>query len=225
MARSQALIDRIDKLEHRLARLEDEREVARLQNIYGYYLDNRMWGEIAALFAEDGEIEIGRRGGYRGRERVHRFLEQVLGQGRWGLLREEVINHIQLQMVITVAADRHSAKMRSRALIQGNLPPGQARMLLAEGLYENDYVRTDGRWLIQRLWWVPTFYFTVPGFETAVFESAAPSADFAPDTRPREPLPALGRDFPPFHYAHPFTAQTAPTPASSVERAGAGRSP
>lgn len=224
MAHSQALIDRIGELEHRLARLEDEREVARLQNMYGFYLDNRMWGEIAALFAEDGEIEIGRRGGYRGRERVHRFLEQVLGQGRWGLLREEVINHIQLQMVITVAADRHSAKMRSRALIQGNSPPGQARMLLAEGLYENEYVCTNGRWLIQRLWWVPTFYFTVPGFETAVFESGPPSEVFAPDTPPRSPLPALGRDFPPFHYAHPFTGETAPIPASSVAWARGGPS-
>jgi SnoaL-like domain len=83
MADSQALINRIVELEHRLALLRDEREIARLQNIYGFYLDNRMWGELAALFAENGEIEIGRRGGYRGRERVRRFLEQVLGQGRW----------------------------------------------------------------------------------------------------------------------------------------------
>ncbi|MGB6452732.1 MAG: nuclear transport factor 2 family protein, partial [Steroidobacteraceae bacterium] len=103
MANSQALINRVSELEHRLALLEDEREIARLQNVYGFYLDNRMWGEIAALFCEDGEIEIGRRGGYRGRARVHRFLEEVLGQGRWGLLENEIIHHIQLQMVITVA--------------------------------------------------------------------------------------------------------------------------
>ncbi|MGH8219689.1 MAG: nuclear transport factor 2 family protein [Steroidobacteraceae bacterium] len=70
MADSQLLINRIGELERRLALLEDEREIARLQNIYGFYLDNRMWGELAALFAENGEIEIGRRGGYRGRERA-----------------------------------------------------------------------------------------------------------------------------------------------------------
>lgn len=214
MTDAQALIDRVGDLERRLARFEDEREIARLQNIYGYYLDNRMWGEIAALFAENGEIEIGRRGGYKGRERVHRFLEEVLGQGRWGLLRDEVINHIQLQMVITVAADRRTAKMRSRALIQGNSPPGQTRMLLAEGLYENDYVRASGRWLIERLWWVPTFYFSVPGFETATFESGPASESFPPDTPPRRGLPALGRDFPPFHYAHPVTGATSPVPGS-----------
>ena len=217
MADRGALENRIDELERRLALVEDEREIARIQNIYGFYLDNRMWGEISGLFAEDGEIEIGRRGGYRGRGRVRRFLEEVLGQGRWGLLPQEIINHIQLQMVITVAPDRRTAKMRSRALVQGNSPPGQSRMLLAEGVYENDYVREDRRWLIRRLWWAPTYYFTVPGFETAVFESGPVSADFPPDTPPRSPHPGLGRDFPPFHYDHPVTGAAPPIPASAPD--------
>lgn len=217
MADSQALINRISELEHRLGLLEDEREVARLQNMYGFYLDNRMWGEIAALFCEGGEIEIGRRGGYRGRVRVHRFLEQVLGQGRWGLLENEIIHHIQLQMVITVALDRQTAQMRSRALIQGNSPPGQTRMLLAEGLYENEYRRESGRWMIRRLWWIPTYYFSVPGFETAVFESGPASDAFPPDTPPRTRHPGLGRDFPPFHYAHPFTGARTPFPTSEQQ--------
>ncbi len=145
---------------------------------------------------------------------MHRFLEQVLGEGRWGLLAEEIINHIQLQMVITVAPGRGTAKMRSRALVQGNSPPGQSRMLLAEGVYENDYVRVDGQWLIQRLWWAPTYYFTVPGFESAVFESGPVSETFPPDTPPRGKIPELGRDFPPFHYAHPITGAPAVLPAS-----------
>ena len=214
MSDSGDVLARVGELEHRLALLEDEREIARIQNIYGFYLDNRMWGDISALFAEHGEIEIGRRGGYRGRERVHRFLEEVLGQGRWGLLTEEIINHIQLQMVITVAPGRRTAKMRSRALVQGNSPPGQSRMLLAEGVYENDYVRVEGQWLIRRLWWAPTYYFTVPGFESAVFESGPVSEDFPPGTPPRGKIPELGRDFPPLHYAHPITGAPAALPAS-----------
>ncbi len=138
----------------------------------------------------------------------------MLGQGRWGLAHEEIINHIQLQMVITVAPDRRTAKMRSRALIQGNSPPGQTRMLLAEGLYENDYVRQEDGWRIKRLWWAPTFYFTVPGFETAVFESGPVAEQYPPDTPPRGKHPQLGRDFPPFHYAHPFTGAPPRIPAS-----------
>lgn len=214
MADAAALEQRIEDLERRLAVVEDEREIERIQNMYGFYLDNRMWREIADLFDEDGEIEIGRRGGYRGRERVHRFLEEVLGQGRWGLDRQEIINHIQLQMVITVAPDRRTARMRSRALIQGNSPPGQSAMMQAEGLYENEYVRRGGAWRIARLWWAPTFYFNVPGFETAVFESGPASEAFPPDTPPREKNEHLGRDFPPFHYAHPLTGEPARLPIS-----------
>lgn len=192
-------------LEKRVALLEDERDIARLQNIYGYYLDNRMWREVADLFAQGGEIEIGRRGVYRGRERIHRFLEDVLGGGRWGLLTREIINHIQLQMVITIAPGGSSAKMRSRAIVQGHSPPGGPAMMQAEGLYENEYVRIDGVWLIRRLFWVPTYYFNVPGFETAVFESGPASDALPPDGAPKVKDERLGRIFPPFHYDHPIT--------------------
>ncbi len=217
MSDSSALLKRIEDLEHRLGIVEDEREIARIQNMYGFYLDNRMWREVADLFAEDGEIEISRRGAYRGKARIHRFLEDVLGQGRWGLLKEEIINHIQLQMVITVAPDRQRAKMRSRAMVQGNSPPGGKAMMQAEGLYENDYVRQDGAWKIKRLWWIPTFYFNVPGFDTAVFESGPVSESFPPDTPPRLKDERLGRSFPPFHYAHPISGAPGRIPTSDQE--------
>jgi len=208
--------DHDSALDDRVARLEDERDIARIQNIYGYYLDNRMWREVADLFAEDGEMEIGRRGVYRGRERIHHFMRDVLGGGRWGLLTNEIINHIQLQMVITVADDRRSANMRSRAIVQGNSPPGGPTMMQAEGLYENRYVRAGGAWLIQRLFWVPTFYFNAPGFDQAVFESGPASDAMPPDGPPRAKDEALGRIFPPFHYAHPVTGATPPVPTSKA---------
>jgi hypothetical protein len=203
-------------LEDRIARLEDERDIIRIQNIYGFYLDNRMWREVADLFADDGEMEIGRRGVYRGRERIHRFMQDVLGGGRWGLLTNEIINHIQLQMVITVAPDRSTAQMRSRAIVQGSSPPGGPTQMQAEGLYENTYVRVNGAWLIQRLFWVPTFYFNVPGFESAVFESGPASAEMPPDGPPRPADADLGRAFLPFHYPHPMTGAAGKTPVSEV---------
>lgn len=71
--------------------------IERLQRIYGYYLDNRMWKETVALFADDGEVEIGRRGIYRGREQLRTFFFDVLGRGRSGRARNELHNHIQIQ--------------------------------------------------------------------------------------------------------------------------------
>jgi hypothetical protein len=209
-------LEALHQLEQRLAAVEDRDAIERLQNQYGFYLDNRMWDEVADLFCDDApSIEIGRRGNYIGKPRVRRFLHEVLGQGRWGLLRDEIINHIQLQMVITLGVDGMGAQMRSRALVQGNSPPGSGKMLLAEGLYENDYVKENGAWRIKRLWWVPTYYFEVAGFDAAVFDSGPENPDFPPDTASAPCDRTLGRRFLPFHYVHPFTGAQVPAPSAN----------
>jgi SnoaL-like domain len=209
------MTDPVVAFEARLAAVEDNLAITRLQNQYGYYIDNRMWRELADLFTDDApEMEIGQRGAYVGKDRIHIFLHDVLGQGRWGLLKDEIIHHIQLQMVITVAGDRRTAKARSRALVHGNSPPGSGKMLMAEGLYENDYVREDGAWKIKRLWWVPTYYFEVAGFDAAVFDSGPPSSDFPPDAPSFPRDEALGRRFPPFHYDHPMTGKRVSSPSA-----------
>jgi len=218
MADEHALLRRIEELADRLALVEDRDAIQRLQNIYGYYIDNRMWRELADLFADqDASIEIGRRGNYIGKERIFRFLRDVLGGGRWGLLKHEIINHIQLQMVLTIAEDRQSARARCRAIVQGNSPPGSGKMLWAEGLYENEYVKEAGAWKIKRLWWVPTFYTLMDGFDKAVFQTAPASADFPPDAPSFPADDALGRSFPPFHYDHPLTGLAVASPSSKQE--------
>lgn len=205
----------ISSLSKRLAAVEDREAIARLQNQYGFYLDNRMWDEVAALFTDNApSMEIGRRGSYVGTERIRRFLVETLGGGRWGLERDEIINHIQLQMVITLDEDGKGAKMRSRALVQGNSPPGTGKMLLAEGVYENTFVKEGDIWKIKRLWWIPTYYFMVDGFDKAVFDSGPEDADFPPDTSSAPIDEDLGRRFPPFHYTHPFTGETVPAPSA-----------
>ena len=215
MSNTESLLARLAALEHRLGLVEDREAIERLQNQYGFYLDNRMWGEVGELFAEEGaSIEIGRRGNYLGKERIHRFLHEVLGQGRWGLLKDEIINHIQLQMVITVAEDRQSAKARSRAIVQGNSPPGAGSLLWAEGIYENEYVKEHGVWKIRRLWWVPTFYVQMAGMDKAAFQSAPLSESFPPDEPSAPQDAALGRSFIPFHYVHPMTGAFVPSPVS-----------
>ncbi|MZR11691.1 nuclear transport factor 2 family protein [Maritimibacter sp. DP07] len=204
-------------LEERLARVEDIGEIERLHYQYGYYLDNRMWGEVAETFCDDSpSIEIGQRGLYVGKDRVRRFLTEVLGGGRWGLLQDEIINHIQLQLVTTLADDRMSAEVRSRALVQGNSPPGSGKMLLAEGIYENRFVRESGHWKIKHVGWVPTYYFEVAGFDGAVFDSGPESTAFPPDRSAPPRDAGLGRRFKPFHYRHPLTGDVVPSPSGEM---------
>ena len=218
----QALLARIEALESRLGLLEDQEQIGRLQRMYGYYIDNRMWRQMADLFAEEGaSIEIGRRGRYLGKARIHAFLHEVLGQGRWGLERHEVINHLQHQLVITVDADRLHARARARAIVMASPPqsatqggggPGWSgdRMMLAEGVYENRYVKEAGVWKIQALWWAPTFYVWLVGWDSASFDSAPPSDALPPDEPSTPPDERLGRAFLPFHYRHPITGETVP---------------
>src|SRR5215472_8578865 len=65
-----ALEHEVSQLETQAVRLEDVRDVERLQRAYGYYLDAAQWDQIADLFADDGSIEIGLDGLYKGKERV-----------------------------------------------------------------------------------------------------------------------------------------------------------
>ena len=208
------LREELAQTRHRLALLEDRTEIERLQYAYGYFIDNRMFREMTDLFCDEGAwIEIGQRGRYHGKARIHRFLHQVLGDGRWGLLRDEVINHVQQQPIITIADDRERAWSRARAQVQGNSPPDTPHFLLADGIYENEYVREGGRWKIRGVTVTMTFYAALERARIW-FPSAPPSEAFPPDA-PSQPVDErLGRQFNPWHFAHPITGEPLPVPVS-----------
>ena len=205
----------IAELQHAVGILQDKDEIQQLQFAYGFLLDNRMFREIADLFANEGAwIEIGGRGRYCGKERIHRFLLEVLGGGRWGLLKDEVINHVQQQMIITVASDRQRAEARARAEVQGNSPPGTPTFLLADGIYENEYVREDGKWKILSLQVTMTYYAALER-KSVTFQTAPVSTSFPPDM-PSQPIATgLGRQFNTFHFRHPITGEVLRTPESN----------
>ena len=202
------------QLRAQLGVLQDKDAIRELQYAYGYFIDNRMFREMADLFADNGAwMQIGNRGRYLGRERIHAFLLDVLGGGRWGLLRDEVINHVQQQMIITVDDDRQHARARSRAQVQGNSPPDTPHFLLADGIYENEYVREDGRWKILGITVTMTYY-TALERDRITFPTVPPSESLPPD-QPSPPADVrLGRQFNPFHFPHPLTGKALPTPHS-----------
>ena len=213
MSTIDAMEKRVQLLEARLQRLEAVGEIERLQRIYGYYLDNRMWSEVAALFTDDGEVEIGRRGIYRGREQLRTFFSQVLGRGRSGRARNELHNHIQIQGVVTVGERGDHAFGRFRALAQFAqfLPDGSGGCGWAEGVYENEYVQRDGAWRIQVLRWTASFYGALPREAIAAGMPSAPASEqFPPDAPPSYKKDQTGSYILPFHYPHPLTGK--PTP-------------
>lgn len=199
---------------HRIGLLEDKNEIERLQYTYGFLIDNRMFREMADLFADEGAwIEIGGRGVYRGKDAIHRFLLDVLGGGRWGLLPREIINHVQQQLLIEVDDDRTHARARARAEVQGNSPPDTPTFLFADGIYENDYVKEAGRWKIQGIRVTMSYYVSLERARIW-FETAPPSDAVPPDAPATLADEGLGRAFNPFRFAHPITGEELRLPLS-----------
>jgi SnoaL-like protein len=213
MTTNEQLEQRLHALETRIHHLEAIAEIERVQRIYGYYLDNRMWKETVELFTDDGEVEVGRRGIYRGRDQLRTFFFDVLGRGRSGRARGELHNHIQIQGVVTLGARADQAFGRFRALAQFamELPDGSAGCGWAEGVYENEYVLQDGAWRIRVLRWAPSFYGKLAPEAIAAGRPSAPvSEQFPPSAPPTYGKDETGAWILPFHYPHPHTRERTP---------------
>jgi SnoaL-like domain len=212
--RVNALEHQVSQLETQAVRLEDVRDIERLQRAYGYYLDAAQWDQIADLFADDGSIEIGLDGLYKGKERVRQYLH-ALGHGRVGLAYGELNTHMILQPVIDLAPDGRTAKGRWRAVIMTGSYGKSADW--GEGPYENDYVKQQGVWKIAKLHWYQTYMVPYRGgwaknkdVNGGIYVSKQLPPD-APPTERYETWPSVY--IPPYHYRK--------TPAASLDVGGA----
>ena len=108
-----ALARRMADLVARAQRLSDEIEVTNLQHQYGYFLDRRMWDNVAKLFAADGTMEIGLQGVYAGTKSIRRGLNAL---GPAGVSPGEANDHVHLQTIVTVPPDGRTARARGTEL-------------------------------------------------------------------------------------------------------------
>jgi hypothetical protein len=155
-----ALQGRIAALEQRKTLVADSNDIERLQAAFGYYFDRGLWDEVAALFAEDGTIEVARDGVYVGKARVREYL-YALGGGHAGLAEGRLSEHLQVMPVITLAADGSSAKARWRGIVlEGDFGRDA---FWGEGPYENEYVKEAGVWKIKALHWYQALYVPYAG--------------------------------------------------------------
>lgn len=197
------LQNQIAALERRKSLLEDANAIKRLQRAYGYYVDRGLWDQVADLFADDGTLEIGLDGVYAGKARVREYL-YALGDGHQGLVEGQLNEHMQVMPVITVAPDGKTAKGRWRAIIMAGKLGEDA--FWGEGPYENEYVKDNGVWKIEKLHWYDSMFVpyatgwlktpdpTLGKFVGELTPDAPPSVDYKtwPDTY-----------LPPFHFPNP----------------------
>ena len=206
-ARVYALEARVAALAAEAQRIEDINAITRIGRAYGYYLDKGFWNEAADLFAEDGTLEVGVDGVYRGQDRIRQAIIAYGGGGEEtgpGLPYGKYYRQMQLQPVVTISEDGQTAHARWR---QWSLL-GQYEVFAAWGdaEMENVYVKDDGVWKIQAMRVYTNFVVPYQGgwaslqpVEGDWMSDAAKAlpAD-APPTTTYEPFPAVF--VPPYHY-------------------------
>jgi len=201
----------------RAERLSDEIEVTNLQHAYGYYLDRKMWDDVADLFAADGTMEIGLQGVYAGPASIRRGLNAF---GPSGIREGEVNDHVHLQTIVSVTG--RTAFARGTDL--GMLGSTGGRPLWTQSIYENEFVKQNGVWKIKTLHVYPRFIVDAEqGWAKDAQPAPGPSREFPPDrpsTKTYEIYPRF--HIAPLHFDHPVTGRAPQYPASAL-RAPAGK--
>src|SRR5207253_1838853 len=76
---------------------------------YGYYADRKMWDDVVDLFANDGVLEIGGQGVWRGPTSIRRGFET---QGPAGLRHGQLNDRGQNDMTVRIAPGGNEAFAR-----------------------------------------------------------------------------------------------------------------
>lgn len=214
---------RLADLEQRLGTMEDINAIRRLHWAYGYYIDFNRPDEVADLFAVDGSV-VFLSGEYVGHAGVKRLYgDWIAGRftgGKPGPVDGLLLDHFQMQDIITVAPDRQTAKGRFHGILLGGWHDDHQetreemmpQQFMEAGIYENDYVLEDGVWKIKRLdymmqWqgdyekgWAHTTSHLQPAAE--IFPKDPLGPDFILSEENHRPTWPSRQDVP-MHFAHP----------------------
>ena len=200
-----ALGKRLADVAARARRLSDEIEVTNLQHQYGYYVDRKMWDDVADLFAADGTMEIGLQGVYAGRTSIRRGLN-AFGGAR--LAEGEINDHIHLQTIVSVMADGRTARARGTDIGMAGTAGG--RPLWSQSIYENEFVKQGGVWKFKAMHVYPRFIVDAEaGWAKDAQPAPGPSRAFPPDRPPTETYDIYPRfHIAPLHFDHPVTGRS-----------------
>jgi hypothetical protein len=206
----------LEELQARVQRLDDIKQIEQLQKIYGYYSDYFEWQKIVDLFADkDPSVEEADRGVYQGKDGVKRYYIELLGDGPNKPRRPGLMSIVfQLQGVVNVDKDGQTAwgrwygmGMEVKPIISIN--EGDLRQTWINGVYENEYVKENGKWKIKKLHFFLTFRtpYEDGWLKVPVVGANGPDPFIPPDapTTVYAPYPSPYRV--PVHFKHPVTGE------------------
>ncbi len=130
-------------------------EIRNLRAGYAAYLDTENVDALVELFAEDAICEFGAYGVWRGREELRTNYRAVCEQLGAQFTAMHIVTNpwIRIDSPTQARGRWYLIDLLSRQNpATGYVTPGgHAQPLLYLGIYEDDYVKRDGRWLIQHV--------------------------------------------------------------------------
>lgn len=130
---------------------QDRAEIEDLMARYLFAIDYFDWDAYVATFTPDGELEFAS-GTSTGREAIREAVTNFsAGIGRFYHTEDgemAKLRHVVLQSSIRVEGDR--AWGRTLWVEMANNGPGDEMKMGTYGLYEDEFARLDGQWLIAR---------------------------------------------------------------------------
>src|SRR5580698_10741656 len=225
-ARLQALQQRVQAINAETTYVEAIDRIQRLGRAFGYYTDKGFFGEAADLFTDDGTFQWGVDGVYKGKAHIRELLTRHGG----GSLKEgpglpfgRLNLRMQLQPVVTVAADGLSAQARWREW--GLLGEYKKSATWGDAIVEDEYLQQGGVWKIAARRYYLNFEAPYQGGWAALqpVAGAWPSAvarEFPPDAPAAsvyQPFPSVF--VPPYDYAGNLTAIQSRSPFTPPQRA------
>jgi hypothetical protein len=165
-----------------------------------------MWDDVVDLFAQNGVVEIGGQGVWRGPAGVRRWLESI---GPAGLTHGQLNDRVQNDVTVTLSPGGNEAFARGIEL--GMLGEAdQEKGWWEVAVFRNRFVKEDGVWKIRELRVFPLMKTDIfVGWGKSRIVDPVPTAASAPDA----PIPAAdgvapGLAMPAFLGAHPVTGKT-----------------
>jgi hypothetical protein len=130
---------------------EDRAEILDLMGRYLFAIDYNDWDAYVGTFAPDGELTFAS-GTSKGRPAIRAMVTKFAeGIGRFYHTEDgkpAKLRHVILQSVITVKGDH--AWGRTLWLEMANHGPGDTMKMGTYGLYEDEFTRVGGHWLIYK---------------------------------------------------------------------------
>lgn len=206
------LTARLNALEARYQRVQDVQDLEKLQRIYGYYVERGQLDEVADLFSLSPKVSLDMSGSVSvGIGSVRKMFSTAAPFGvktPGGKPLDYLHVTAPISGVVDVATDGKTAQGRWYALMFLNNAGMGGGAVWGIGIYENDYIKEEGKWKILHLRFDDLFTTTYDkkGWINSMPAFTQPGGGGPPMGRGRSQTTPFA-ELMPYHYKHPITGK------------------